>query len=268
MPIPSHYWQDLSTVDFDQLDKSRAIAVLPLGATEQHGPHLPVSVDTDLVNGVVAASLPHLGDLPVLFLPTQSVGFSPEHQSFAGTLTLKATTVIAVWTELGEAVAAAGVKKLVFLNAHGGQAALMDVVGRDLRHRLGMLVYSTNWYDLPEDPVASGQLSADERRFGIHAGAIETAMMLALSPERVVMEAARDFDSTSRQRAIGFELLGNGKSAKMSWAIQDYNPSGAVGNAASATAQLGQLLVTNAGTQLARLLHEINQLPANTLRSR
>jgi creatinine amidohydrolase len=268
MSHSSHYWQDLTTLDFDSLDKSRAIAVLPLGATEQHGPHLPVSVDTDLVNGVVAASLPHLGDLPALFLPTQSIGFSPEHTAFAGTISLKATTLIALWTELGEAVAATGIRKLVLLNAHGGQAGLMDVVGRDLRQRLGMLVYSVNWYDLPEDETTSSQLSTDERRFGIHGGLAETAMMLALSPERVNMREARDFDSTSRQRAAQFKLLGNGKSAKLSWAIQDYNASGAVGNAAGASAALGQALVGTAGKQLARLLHEIDQLPPDTLRSR
>jgi creatinine amidohydrolase len=143
------WWSDLTTADF-ALDTARAIAVLPVAATEQHGPHLPLSVDTDIVNGVVAAALPHIApDLPALFLPTQVVGFSPEHTRFAGTLTLKAETLIRVWTELGECVAASGVKKLVLLNSHGGQVGALDLVARDLRAPLGMLVYSVNWLNQP-----------------------------------------------------------------------------------------------------------------------
>ena len=109
MQNPSHLWADWTTLDFQGLARRRAIAVLPVAATEQHGPHLPLSVDTDLVNGVVAACLPHLPvDLPALFLPTQTVGLSPEHARFAGTLTLKAETVIRLWTDIGESVAATG----------------------------------------------------------------------------------------------------------------------------------------------------------------
>ena len=120
MTTPVRFWADLTTTDFAALDRARAIAVLPVAATEQHGPHLPLSVDTDLVDGVLRASLAHLpADLPALFLPTQAVGFSPEHTAFAGTLTLKAETLIRLWTDIGESVAASGVKKLVLFNSHG-----------------------------------------------------------------------------------------------------------------------------------------------------
>lgn len=268
MPTPSRFWSDLGTRDFAQLDAARAIAVLPVAATEQHGPHLPLSVDTDLANGVVAASLPHLpADLPVLFLPTQAVGLSPEHQRFAGTLTLSAHTVISLWTEIGESVARAGVKKLVLLNAHGGQVGVMDIVARDLRARLDMLVYSVNWFNLPLGEVEQ-QFSAEEHRFGIHAGQIETAMMLALKPERVNMAQAQHFASASQQRAARFPILGNGKSAKLGWQMQDYNPAGAVGNAAAATAEQGRAVLDAAGRALAQLLAEIDRLPADTLTNR
>ncbi|MCZ8253985.1 MAG: creatininase family protein [Hylemonella sp.] len=260
------YWAELSTRDFAQLDTTRAIAVLPVGATEQHGPHLPLSVDTDLAEGVVAAALPHLAaDLPVLFLPTQSVGFSPEHQAYAGTLTLSSRTLISLWTEIGESVARAGVKKLVLLNAHGGQVGLMDPVARDLRARLGMLVYSVNWFNLPLGPEVEGLFSAEEHRYGIHAGQIETAMMLALKPARVAMQQAQHFASASQQRASAFPILGNGKSAKLAWQMQDYNPAGAVGNAAAATAEQGRAVLDAAGRALAQLLAEIDRLPPQTL---
>lgn len=268
-PTP-HFWANLKTTDFANLDLTRCIAVLPVAATEQHGPHLPLNVDTALVNGVVAATLPHLTQTPpVLFLPTQAIGFSPEHTAFAGTLTLKAETILRLWTEIGEAVCASGVKKLVLLNAHGGQVGLLDVVARDLRARLGMLVYSVNWFNLPLTS-ASGEsvtalFSAHEHRFGIHAGEIETSMMLALAPDQVDMDKAQDFRSTSQDRAEQFSLLGDGKSAKLAWQMQDYNAHGAAGNAAAATAKKGRAVLDAAGRSFAQLLAEIDSLPANTL---
>lgn len=273
MHAPTRFWSDLSTADFAALDRGRAIAVLPVAATEQHGPHLPLSVDTDLVNGVVAAALPHIApDLPVLFLPTQAVGFSPEHTRFAGTLTLKSETLIRVWTELGECVAASGVKKLVLLNSHGGQVGALDLVARDLRARLGMLVYSVNWFGLPlldaQGQDVNARFSAEEHRFGVHGGEIETAMMLALHPERVRMEKAEYFRSTSQDRAGRFATLGNGRSAKLAWMMQDINPNGAAGNAAAATADKGHALLDAAGRALAQLLKEIDQLPPDTLTER
>lgn len=264
--VPSRYWADLATTDFAALDAARTVAVLPVAATEQHGPHLPLSVDQALADGVVAASLAHLpADLPVLFLPTQAVGYSPEHTAFAGTLTLSAPTLIALWTELGESVARAGVKKLVLFNSHGGQVSLMDIVARELRNRCGLIVYSTSWYSLPLGDAVTGLFSADEHRFGVHAGEIETSMMLALCPQHVRMGQAQDFASTSRERAAANPILGNGKSAKLGWAMQDYNPAGAVGNAAAATAGKGLAVVEAAGAQLAALLQEVSALPLTTL---
>lgn len=271
MSAPIRHWSDLSTADFATLDRERAIAVLPLAATEQHGPHLPLSVDTDLVNGVVAAALPHLpAGLPALFLPTQAIGFSPEHSRFAGTLTLKAETLIRVWTEIGEGVAASGVKKLVLLNSHGGQVGALDLVARDLRARLGMLVYSISWFNLPLRDAAGNDVnalfSADEHRFGIHAGEIETSMMRALRPDLVRMDRAEYFRSSSQDRAQRFATLGNGRSAKLAWMMQDVNANGAVGNAAAATAEKGRALLDAAGRALAQALVEIDQLPPDTLR--
>ena len=268
---PARYWSDLSTEAFAALDKRRAIAVLPVGATEQHGPHLPLSVDTDLADGIVRAALPHLApDLPVLVLPTQAVGFSPEHMAFAGTLSLKAETVIRLWTEIAEGVAASGVNKLLIFNTHGGQVGLLDTVARDLRARLGMLVVSTSWFQLPlldeHGRDVNERFSAHERRFGSHAGQIETAMMLALRPGSVHTDRLAAFASTSEDRARELPILGNGRSARFAWATQDLNPAGAVGNAAAATAEDGHALVQAAGVALARLLAEMDQLPTDVLK--
>ncbi len=273
MQLPSRFWADLTSRHFAQLAASgaidQAVAVLPVAAIEQHGPHLPMSVDTTLVNGVVNASLAHLpADLPVLFLPTQQIGKSNEHIRFPGTLTLSAHTLIKVWIELGASVARSGIKKLVLLNSHGGQVSVMDIVARDLRTAHDLIVYHTSWYNLPLGSDVMGQFPAEEHRFGIHAGDIETSMMLALAPHLVDMALAQNFQSTSRDRAAKYPILGNGSSAKLGWQMQDYNPQGAAGNALAATAAKGHALVNAAGLQLARLLQEVSSLPLSTLNAR
>ena len=269
-PLPSRFWADLSTRDFTRLRASgqarQTVAVLPVAAIEQHGPHLPLSVDATLLQGVMDAALPLLpAALPVLFLPPQVVGLSPEHIRFPGTLTLSPATVIALWTEIGECVARAGVKKLLLFNGHGGQVSVMDIVARELRTRSHLLVYSASWFSLPLPDAVAGQFSGEEHRFGIHAGEIETSMMLHLAPATVNMEHARDFRSTSQDRAERYAILGNGKSAKLGWQMQDYHVAGAVGNAAAATADKGRAVVDAAAQQLVRLLQELHDLPLATL---
>jgi creatinine amidohydrolase len=274
MRTTSRFWADWTARDFAQAHAhgrmAQTIAILPVAATEQHGPHLPLSVDSALVDGVIAAALPHIAaDVPALFLPTQAVGFSPEHAAYAGTLTLKVETLIRLWTDIAESVAAAGVRKLVLLNSHGGQVGLLDVVARDLRARLGLLVYSVNWFGLPlsgpQGEDVNALFSAHEHRFGIHAGEIETSMLLALAPELADMAQAQNFASTSEDRSRAYAILGNGKSAKLGWQMQDYNAAGAVGNAAAATAEKGRLVLDAAGRALGQMLSELHHLPMDTL---
>jgi creatinine amidohydrolase len=260
--LPSRFWADLCTTDFAALDAERTVAVLPVAAIEQHGPHLPLSVDAVLADGVVAAALPHLPlEAPVLVLPTQAVGYSPEHTGFAGTLSLSTSTIVGLWTDIGASVARAGVRKLVLFNSHGGQVSVMDIVARELRMAHGMMVWSTSWYGLPLGDAVTGLFPPREHRFGVHAGDIETSMMLALAPARVDMSRARDFGSASEARARTQAILGDGKSAKLGWAMQDYNPEGAAGNAAAATAEKGRALLEAAGARLAELLLEVSGLP-------
>jgi creatinine amidohydrolase len=258
---PRRFWAQLSTRDFAALDPATTVAVLPLGATEQHGPHLSLGVDSVLVDGIVAAALPLLpAALPALFLPSQHIGLSPEHANFPGTLTLSSETLLRLWHDIGAGVARAGVRKLVLFNAHGGHVGAMDIVARELRAAHGLIVYGVSWFNLPLGEAGT-QFSADEHRFGVHAGEIETSMMLALAPDQVAMQAARDFGSASRARAAVYPILGNGRSAKLGWAMEDYNAEGAAGNAAAATAAKGQTVVDAAARSLAALLAEISRLP-------
>ncbi len=267
---PSRRWADVSARDFALAQRSglaaQTVAILPVGAVEQHGPHLPLKVDTALVEGVVDAALPLMAaDVPVLVLPTQAIGLSLEHEDYAGTLSLSPATLLAVWTELGVCVARAGVKKLLIFNAHGGNASSMDIVARQLRMQCGLLVYHSSWFNLPQPAGVNEAFSAHEHRFGVHGGETETSMMLHLAPELVRMEHARNFASSSEVRARQFPILGNGKSAKLGWAMQDYNPQGAAGNAAAADAQRGQALVQGAAASLAQLCAEIHALPEGTV---
>lgn len=267
---PSRRWADVSARDFALAQRSglaaQTVAILPVGAVEQHGPHLPLKVDTALVEGVVDAALPLMAaDVPVLVLPTQAIGLSLEHEDYAGTLSLSPATLLAVWTELGVCVARAGVKKLLIFNAHGGNVSSMDIVARQLRMQCGLLVYHSSWFNLPQPAGVNEAFSAHEHRFGVHGGETETSMMLHLAPELVRMEHARNFASSSEVRARQFPILGNGKSAKLGWAMQDYNPQGAAGNAAAADAQRGQALVQGAAASLAQLCAEIHALPEGTV---
>ena len=262
---PSRFWAQASAYDFAQAQTSGlaadTVAVLPVGAVEQHGPHLPVSVDASLLQGIVERAMPLLpADVPVLVLPAQNLGLSTEHLNFPGTLSLPPQLIIDLWTAMGNAVARAGIQKLLMFNTHGGQVAVMDIVARELRIAHGMLVYSSSWGNLPLPAEVTCLFSADEHRFGIHGGEIETSMMLHLAPELVQMEHAGCFHSTSQDRAKHFPILGNGKSAKMGWAMEDYNPCGAVGNAAGATADKGRAVLDAAAQQLALLLQEIAAL--------
>ena len=232
------FWVDYTSEAFSRLPHERLIAVLPLGAVEQHGPHLPLSVDACVAETLarrLAEALPE--DSPAIFLPVQSVAKSNEHGRYPGTLTLSAGTVIRAWCEIGACVAGAGVRKLVLLNAHGGNVPVMDIVARELRVRHGMLVLCVNWWllGLPE-----GLYSRDEQMHGIHAGEVETSVMLALDPDNVEFGKARDFRSRTRDWESEYRHIALGRGARPGWQIQDLHPSGACGNAAAATAEKGE----------------------------
>ena len=172
---------------------------------------------------------------------------------------------MAMWSDLADCVAAAGVRKLVFLNSHGGQIAPMDIVARDLRVRHGMLTVAANWFAWGQP---EGLLTPDEARHGVHAGDMETSMMLALRGELVAMERARDFRPLNARLAAGNRHLGLGPSGKLGWQAQDLHPAGAMGNAAAATAAKGRAFVEHAARELVTLLQEVAALPLSVLDNR
>ena len=239
-----------------------AVAVLPIAATEQHGPHLPLCVDSAIAQALCDAARAALpAAAPIWFLPAQNIGLSPEHSSFAGTLSLRPETALALWQDIAAGVAACGIRKLLIFNSHGGHVGLMDVAARQIRAQHGMAVWHSSWFNLPLAAATQALFSAEEHRFGIHAGQIETALMLHIAPDLADMAQAQHFASSSQTRAKKWPILGNGRSAKLGWQMQDYNPQGAAGDAAAATAAQGQALLQDASAQLLQLLGEISRIP-------
>src|SRR5260370_4270659 len=181
MALPKRDWLEMTWQACAGAAPARWLAVLPWAAVEQQGPHLPLGVDSYIADAYlkqVREMLPE--DLPVTFLPAQRVGISTEHLAYSGTLSLSAQTAVAAWTELGESVARAGLRKLVLVTSHGGNVASMELVARDLRARYGMLAVTVGWHRFG---YPDGAFSGEERKHGLHARAIETALILAAMPE-------------------------------------------------------------------------------------
>lgn len=255
--LPKRRWADMSWPDFAAGDPGRWIAVLPLAAVEQHGPHLPLGVDAVIADAYLARVGERLpADLPVTFLPVQRIGQSDEHLAFPGTLSLSSTTVIRAWTEIGECVHRAGVKKLVLVTSHGGNVEAMGVVARDLRARLGMLAVTVAWhrFGYPE-----GLFAADERRHGIHAGDIETSLVLAAAPHTVRMDRIASGEPATVAMQQEFRYLSAYRPAGFGWMSQDLEPSGAIGDPRPATAEKGAAALDFGADAFVELLREVDR---------
>jgi len=266
MKLPRRDWMEMTWQDVADAgaDTARWIAVLPLAAVEQHGPHLPLGVDTFIAETYLARVRQRLPEeLPVTFLPVQRIGVSVEHVAFPGTLTLSAATAIAAWTELGESLARAGVRKLVLITSHGGNVAAMELVARNLRARFGMLAVTVGWhrFGYPDDAFAG-----EEKRHGIHGGDIETSLMLAGKPEIVRMDKAPKATSATVAMANEFMWLGAYRPAGFAWMTQDLHPTGAVGDATLASAAKGEAALAHGAEAFVELLREIDRFDLQRLR--
>ncbi len=259
MNLKSHWWWDLSTRDFAGLDLANVVTVFPVAAVEQHGPHLPVRVDAAINAGIVARAVEKMSPaFPALVLPPSAIGKSDEHLAFPGTLTLSHETLARVWFETCACVHRAGGRKILFLNSHGGQPQVMEIVCRDLRVKLGMFAVSSMWSRFTD---MDDLFDAQERRHGIHGGEVETSVMRALHPDLVDMDAAGDFAPLSIELERANGMLTPEGAIGFGWQTQDLHPSGACGNAAAADAERGRIVVGRAVDGLLALIEEIAAYP-------
>jgi creatinine amidohydrolase len=262
--LRSGYWQDGTSADFGRLDPERTVALLPVAAIEQHGPHLPLSTDAVINDGIVRAALAKTGEGPVLLvLPAMTIGLSPEHVSFGGTLSVADMTLADAWTDVGRSVARAGVCKLVIFNTHGGQKSLVDLVAMRLRNELGMLVVRATYFAFGAPP---GLFDRSELAHDLHGGEVETSLMLHLKPELVRTAMVEDFRGLPQQLAQRNELLGAEKPVGIGWRSEDLNPAGVCGNAARADARRGAQHFEYLADRLARLIGEVAATPLSILR--
>lgn len=260
----SGYWQDLTTTDFGRVDPERTIALLPVAAIEQHGPHLPLSTDAVINDGVVRGALEQLpADITLLVLPAQTVGLSPEHTSFAGTLSIRDSLLLDMWTDVGRSVARARLRKLIVFNSHGGQKTLVDLLAVRLRSELGMLVVRATYFSFGAPP---GLFDPAETAHDIHGGEVETSLMLHLRPELVRTAALADFTGLPHELAARNKLLGAEKPVGIGWRAEDLNPAGACGNAAKADGRRGAQHLSYLAERLASLVGEVAATPLTVLR--
>lgn len=243
----------------------RSVAVLPLGATEQHGPHLPFETDTIIAEGVatrVASLLP--AGLEVHFLPVEPIGYSIEHLDVAGTRTLTFDEAVRRWIDIGEACHRQGCRRFVMLNAHGGNSPLMTIVATELRVRYEMLAVATSWTRFGYPPEI---VSPEEKALGIHGGFIETSVMLALSPNLVDMSKARNFTSMQAAYEREFSHLRAYGPHAFGWKMRDLSPDGVVGNAAAANAEAGEMILDHAAKGIIELLEDVARFDLRILGS-
>lgn len=244
--------------------QSEVIAILPLGAHEQHGPHLPFETDSVIADAIakrLADAAPP--EIPIELLPVETVGYSVEHMDVEGTRSLEFDEAVNRWIGIAQECADQGLRKLMLLNAHGGNSPLMTIVATEARIRFNMLVVATSWtrFGVPE-----GVISLEDKAFDIHAGEIETSVMLALRPDLVRKEKVRDFHSRQVEFVLRFKHLRAYGPHAFGWKMTDLNPDGAAGNASGATAEKGEALISHAVGGLCQLLQDMSRFDPNELR--
>ncbi|MCV3765773.1 creatininase family protein [Rhizobium sp. TRM95796] len=233
---------------------SDRIAILPLGAHEYHGPHLPLQTDAVIVEGMAARLEAALGARDVILLPVEPVGYSPEHLDRPGTRSLGYQEAIERWLGMAETLRGQGVGRLMLLNAHGGNSPLLSIVAMEARLRFGMLCVATSWtrFGIPVDIVPP-----ERKAFDIHGGEIETSVMLALRPDLVEREKCTNFASRQADFARNFTHLRAYGPHAFGWMMRDLNDKGAAGDARLATSEKGEALLTHAVSGLVELVDDM-----------
>ncbi len=252
---PERFFPYLRWTQIEDLpDKANTLIIQPIGAIEQHGPHLPLVVDAAIATAIIGKALHQLDDaIPAYALPPLYYGKSNEHIQFPGTIALSAQTLMAVLMEMAQNVYKAGFRKLLLVNGHGGQPQILEIVARDLRvQHSDFMVFPLFVWGAPHQ--VADLVGTREYEEGIHAGDVETSVLLALMPRQVNMAAAvKEFPKPFPSKSL-LSLEGN---LPMSWTMKDLSRSGVIGDATAATAEKGKAILESVSTGWVKVLEEI-----------
>ena len=259
------YWESMTTVEAETLAETDPVVILPLSGIEQHGPHLPLSTDSEIGTGLLECALRLLDpNFPAWVLPPQAIGCSAEHGNFPGTLIIETRLLSDIIDVFGRAVARCGARRLLVSNSHGGNVSALDSAALELRRKHGLLVAKSHYFLFPRPEGV--ELPESEWRHGLHGGAIETALMLHLRPDLVrqtrvqkALSLGETLDGTLRH------LRPDTAGTSFAWMADDLNATGVVGDATLATAAMGQRLLEGYGQRLAEVIQDTRDFPIERL---
>jgi creatinine amidohydrolase len=251
--VVSRRFAELRHPQVSSLIGPSSVIVQPIGAVEQHGPHLPLATDLLIAEAVAAAAVGRWGaELDLWLMEPLAYSKSNEHAHFPGSVWLSVETLLGVLDGVGRAVAATGAQRLVLFNGHGGNSALLGVACRELRLAHGLMTFLMH----PSVPPDQGGVStAEEAGMGVHGGLEETSLVLHLRPDLVdVASATRNVPEwLAANRHVRF-----GGSVPFGWLADDFGPDGHIGDPTGANAatgaQLFEAAVVRAGEQLAEVV--------------
>jgi len=252
-------WMSLTTRDFSDGEGRDSVGVLLVGSIEQHGPHLPLSTDSVIGEGLLKKSFEHVpsGSI-VIKLPTLSVGSSPEHSDFPGTISYPPELLIEIVVEIGRQAKSCGMRKLLVVNSHGGNSSSLDIASMKLRSELKLLVVKVDYFRFPKPKQID--LPDCEWNHGLHGGALETSMMMALEPDLVRMGELQNNTSWLEELASKHRRIGKDRAVSLYWMASDLNHSGTVGDATLASSEMGALLIEYYSRCLAEVMMDVSEI--------
>lgn len=252
---PQRYFPYLTWPEIEQMpDKKNVVIIQPIGAIEQHGPHLPIAVDSAISLGVLGKALGQLEPtLPAYALPCLYYGKSNEHSGFPGTITLTATTLLSIIKEIAASIYRSGFRKLVLMNSHGGQPQIMEIAARDIHQEYqNFAVFPLFTWRVPH--IVGDLLTAQEQEYGIHAGDAETSIMLSLLPEQVQMnQAVKEYPQGLPENSL---LDMEGK-LPFAWLTKELSKSGVMGDATAATKEKGDRILQSVADGWVQVIQDI-----------
>ncbi|MNI39350.1 Creatinine amidohydrolase [compost metagenome] len=261
-------WARLTTKEIEAIDKENALVVVPIGATEQHGAHLPVGTDSLILGRLLEelANKVSFPDYKVLLTPLLPVGKSNEHMDFSGTLSFSTMTLYHMIDDLVKAIGSHGFGKILLMNSHGGNTDLLNVLSRDLRIKHNVEVFVFDWWFTSFWKEILSQVQQSGNYGVFHACELETSLMLYFCPELVDMSKA--VDEFPDDQLTDNEHVSIKGPIVPGWKTQDVSLHGVIGAPTLASAEKGRLFVEFAVQKLKEMLQEVIETNYTKLGSR